>query len=70
MGNTGGSAKVKKARREQGVLIASGLMAGGAILGIVAAILRLTGLGAPIRFLAIGEKFSLDTQRRRNSPDK
>ena len=61
VGNTGGSAKVKKARREQGVLIASGLMAGGAILGIVAAILRLTGLGAPIRFLAIGEKFSLDT---------
>jgi hypothetical protein len=36
------------------------LMAGGAIFGIIAAILRLTAVGAPIRFMAIGEKFQLD----------
>jgi hypothetical protein len=34
-------------------------MAGGAILGIIAAILRLTALGAPIRFIYIGEYFWL-----------
>ena len=60
VGKTGRSEKVKKAREEQGILIASGLMAGGAILGIVAAILRLTAVGAPIRFMAIGEEFWLD----------
>ena len=32
VGKTGGSEKVRKARREQGVLIASGLMAGAAHL--------------------------------------
>ena len=38
---TGGSEKVRKARSEQGVLIASGLMAGAAIFGgVVPAILR------------------------------
>ncbi len=40
VGKTGGSEKVKKARQDQGILIASGLMAGGAIAGIVDAILR------------------------------
>lgn len=58
--NTGESKKVKTARREQGVLIASGLMAGGAIFGIIAAITRLTAVGAPIRFLSIGKVFTLD----------
>ncbi len=60
VGKTGRSEKVKKARGEQGVLIASELMAGGAIFGIVAAILRLTAVGAPIRFMAIGEEFWLE----------
>jgi putative OPT family oligopeptide transporter len=60
VGKTGRSEKVKKARGEQGVLIASGLMAGGAIFGIIAAILRLTAVGAPIRFLSIGETFSIE----------
>jgi putative OPT family oligopeptide transporter len=58
---TGGSERVRTARREQGVLIASGLMAGGAILGIVAAVMRLTALRSPIRFISIGEKFSLES---------
>ncbi|MBN2359083.1 MAG: oligopeptide transporter, OPT family, partial [Deltaproteobacteria bacterium] len=38
---TGGSEEVRKARSEQGILIASGLMAGAAIFGIITAVLRL-----------------------------
>jgi putative OPT family oligopeptide transporter len=56
---SGGSEEVRTARREQGTLIASGLMAGAAIIGIVSAVLRLTEVGAPIRYLAVGEKFVL-----------
>jgi putative OPT family oligopeptide transporter len=57
VGKTGGSQRVKKARQEQGVLIASGLMAGGAIAGIIGAILRQPALGAPIQHISIGETF-------------
>lgn len=58
--NTGRSERVRIARRDQGILIASGLMAGGAIFGgIVPAILRQPGLGAPIQHIAIGEKFGI-----------
>jgi uncharacterized oligopeptide transporter (OPT) family protein len=60
VGRTGGSEKVRKARQDQGVLIASGLMAGAAIFGIITAILRQPALGAPIRWLSVGEKLSLD----------
>ncbi|NLE37189.1 MAG: hypothetical protein GX621_04105, partial [Pirellulaceae bacterium] len=60
VGKTGGAERVKKARQDQGILIASGLMAGAAIFGIVTAVLRQPGLGAPIRFIAIGEKFVLE----------
>jgi len=56
---TGGSERVRKARAEQGTLIASGMMAGAAIFGILVAALRLPDLGAPIRFLSIGEKYDL-----------
>jgi putative OPT family oligopeptide transporter len=56
---TGGSEKVRKARADQGILIASGMMAGAAIIGIVSAILRQPLLGAPIRFLSQGEEFKL-----------
>jgi putative OPT family oligopeptide transporter len=73
VGRTGGSEKVKKARQDQGVLLASGLMAGAAIFGIITAILRQPSLGmilsrfgiefpalnAPIRYISIGEKLSL-----------
>jgi len=58
---TGGSEEVRKARSEQGTLIASGLMAGAAIFGIITAVLRLPALGAPIRFLSFGIDYSLTT---------
>ena len=56
---TGGSEEVRKARAEQGTLIASGLMAGAAILGIVTAVLRLPAVGAPIRFISVGINYEL-----------
>jgi len=57
VGKTGGSEKVRNARSEQGILIASGMMAGAAIFGIFTAIARQTVLGAPIQYISIGEKF-------------
>lgn len=58
VGKTGGSETVRKARGEQGVLIASGLMAGGAVFGgILPAVLRQLAVGAPIRYITIGEEF-------------
>jgi putative OPT family oligopeptide transporter len=47
----------RQARKEQGTLIASGMMAGAAIIGIVAAVLRLKQTSFAVRFLSIGEDF-------------
>ena len=57
---TGRNKEVRQARSEQGMLIASGLMAGAAIFGIITAILRLPGLGAPIRHISVGEDYRLE----------
>ncbi|MBI5507850.1 MAG: oligopeptide transporter, OPT family [Deltaproteobacteria bacterium] len=54
VGKTGGDEEVRKVRSEQGVLIASGMMAGAAIIGIVTAILRLDWTGYLIRYISIG----------------
>jgi hypothetical protein len=59
IGKTGGTERVRKTRAEQGTLIASGLMAGAAIFGILVAVLRLPDIGAPIRRIAIGISLSL-----------
>jgi putative OPT family oligopeptide transporter len=59
IGKTGGSERVRQARSEQGILIASGLMAGAAIFGVITAFLRNPDLGAPIRFVSVGVDFSL-----------
>jgi len=59
IGKSGGSAEVREARQQQGPLIASGLMAGAAIIGIITAVLRLPDVGAPIRFLSVGVAFEL-----------
>jgi putative OPT family oligopeptide transporter len=56
---TGGSEEVRMARAEQGTLIASGLMAGAAIFGVITAILRIPDVGSPIRFLSYGVDFTL-----------
>ncbi len=51
---SGKTPKESKARANQGTLIASGMMAGAAIFGIITAMLRLDWIGYPIRFLAVG----------------
>jgi len=55
---SGRSARIKKLRAEQGILIASGLMAGAAIIGLATAVLRLPQVGAPIQFISVGESYS------------
>jgi len=59
---TGKNKAVREARAAQGTLIASGLMAGAAIFGIVTAILRLDFTGYAIRFISIGEAFQVVTK--------
>ncbi len=54
---SGKNDEVKNARREQGTLIASGIMAGAAIMGIFSAVMRLKEVGAPIRSLSLGVNF-------------
>jgi putative OPT family oligopeptide transporter len=62
VGRTGGTERIRAARNEQGILIASGMMAGAAIFGIFTAIARQTGLGAPIQYISIGERFHIDAE--------
>ncbi len=57
---TGKTEEVRNARKEQGVLIASGMMAGASIFGIITAVLRQVAIGAPIRFISVGEKFTVE----------
>lgn len=62
IGRTGGSQQVREARSSQGILIASGMMAGAAIFGIVTALLRLDFTGYAIRFLSVGEVFRVESK--------
>ncbi|MCD4748427.1 MAG: hypothetical protein K8R59_03545, partial [Thermoanaerobaculales bacterium] len=56
---TGGSEEVRAARAEQGTLIASGLMAGAAIFGIISAVLRVPDAGALIQYMSVGVDFGM-----------
>ena len=49
VGKTGKDEEEKAARKEQGTLIASGVMAGAAIVGTIGAILLLPQVGAPMQ---------------------
>jgi len=49
--------QLAEARTKRGTLIASGFIAGGALMGMVGAILNLDAIGKPIRFLSIGQTF-------------
>ncbi|MBN2430900.1 MAG: oligopeptide transporter, OPT family [Acidobacteria bacterium] len=74
VGKTGGSERMRKARSEQGILIASGLMAGAAIFGILTAILRLPdvgswfGLGAIIQYLSVGVQMTTQNGLLKENP--
>jgi putative OPT family oligopeptide transporter len=47
----------RESPKERGILIASGFIAGGALMGVVGAVLNLNEIGKPIRFLSIGAKY-------------
>jgi putative OPT family oligopeptide transporter len=57
---TGKTTEEKKARGEQVNLVAAGLMAGAAIVGLMIAVLRLTGIGAPIQYISVGVDFQVE----------
>jgi len=57
VGRSGRTPAEREARSNQGTLIASGMMAGAAIIGIVSAVLRLDWTSYAVRFLSIGEDF-------------
>ena len=47
-------------------MIASGMMAGAAIFGIISAVLRLPQVGAPIRGMSVGVDFFYETSKAGN----
>ncbi|HOU52564.1 MAG TPA: oligopeptide transporter, OPT family [Myxococcota bacterium] len=57
VGRSGRTPAEREARANQGTLIASGMMAGAAIIGIVSAVLRLDWTSYAVRFLSLGEDF-------------
>lgn len=61
IGRSGKTQAESDARKEQGTLIASGMMAGAAIIGIVAAVFRLDWTSYAVRFFAIGQKYEVVT---------
>jgi putative OPT family oligopeptide transporter len=57
---TGRTKEIQKARGEQVTLIAAGLMAGAAIVGLLTAVLRLTNIGAPIQYISVGADLEVE----------
>ncbi len=53
IGRTGGTEEIRKARQGQGTLIASGLLAGAAIIGTIGATMRLDLLGNVAQYLDV-----------------
>jgi len=47
--------------KERGTLIASGFIAGGALMGVVGAFMNLPDIGKPIRFISIGAKYAAES---------
>jgi putative OPT family oligopeptide transporter len=43
--------------KERGTLIASGFIAGGALMGVVGALMNLNEIGKPIRYISVGVKY-------------
>ncbi|MBM4395920.1 MAG: oligopeptide transporter, OPT family [Deltaproteobacteria bacterium] len=60
IGRSSKDPKVVDERGKRGTLIASGFIAGGALMGMIGAILNLDGIGKPIRFVSIGGVFVQD----------
>jgi len=56
IGKSGKTPEIQKARKDQGILIASGIMAGAAIVGTIGAILMLKEIGEPIMAIDVGHR--------------
>lgn len=54
---SGKDEKVREARKNQGTLIASGMIAGAAIFGILSALMRLKETGYAVKYLSVGVVF-------------
>ncbi len=52
-----------KQRRERGTLIASGFIAGGALMGVLGAVMNLDQIGTPVRFISVGVEYVMDAGR-------
>jgi len=50
--------KTGSSPKERGTLIASGFIAGGALMGVVGALLNLNEIGKPIRFISVGANYA------------
>lgn len=61
VGRSSKDKEVCEARNNQGTLVASGMIAGAAIFGIVTAILRLDWTGYAIQYISIGESYVVET---------
>jgi putative OPT family oligopeptide transporter len=56
--------EVSSARQERGTLMASGFIAGGALMGMIGAILNLDQLGTLARYISIGVPFGVNDDGR------
>ncbi|MEE4311091.1 MAG: oligopeptide transporter, OPT family [candidate division KSB1 bacterium] len=54
VGRSSNNEKLARARKERGTLIASGFIAGGALMGVLGAVLHLDQIGSPVRFISVG----------------
>jgi putative OPT family oligopeptide transporter len=59
IGRTGGSDRIRKARQSQGTLIASGLLAGAAIIGVIGATLRIIQIGDKTPAVSIADYLNI-----------
>lgn len=55
--------EISKYRKERGTLIASGFIAGGALMGVLGAVLNLDQIGTPVRFISVGMNYIREAGR-------
>ncbi len=64
LGRSSKNKEVSSARQERGTLMASGFIAGGALMGMIGAILNLDQLGTLARYISIGVPFGANDDGR------
>jgi len=63
VGRSSKQEEVSKVRKERGTLIASGFIAGGALMGVLGAVLNLDQIGTPVRFISVGIEYIQESGR-------